>query len=89
MIEKDTHIHCFKEIVIKNVMADDPKKRHRNSDFVGYGRDLPTLGRTKPMALLARKCDCGKEESFEYGDRKEMQKLFKELNDAIKNTVQA
>lgn len=63
------HIHAFKEVKLINVVADNPSPEY-------------SIERNGLWALLVRECDCGKQQAFEYGQRKAMQELLTRLTDS-------
>lgn len=63
MIIKNVHTHKFIIPELIRIIKID------NKNYKGTAGD---------KAFLSRTCGCGKKQAFEYGDFKEMEKLFKE-----------
>ena len=61
-------------------MLDTHEHIYTKVDMINVRLDNIKYASGKPMAILVRRCECGKEIAFEYGERDVMQELLDEIN---------
>lgn len=76
--KKEIHRCKHTEVIYSIVRADSPY-------YPIAGTILPTLGKVVPTAFLFRKCACGHQEPFAYGERPAMKELKISVEERWKN----